>query len=86
MLLMPFSASTFCFISSTCAKIFPFEDFFHLGNKTKLLGARSGEYVGGWGMGIMPLFGQKLVNTQQGVGRLAGKLPIMKWAKALKES
>ena len=32
------------------------------------------------------VFGQKLLNTQHGVGRCACKSPILKWANALKES
>ena len=34
----------------------------------------------------MLLFDQKLLNTQSSVGRCAPKAPVMKWAKALKES
>ena len=34
----------------------------------------------------MLLFGQKLLNTQCGVGRCTYKSPILKWANALKES
>ena len=37
-------------------------------------------------MEVMPVFDQKLLNTQHGVGRYAGKSPIMKWANMLKES
>ena len=36
-------------------------------------------------MGVMPFFGQKLLNTVQ-VGRCAHKSPIMKWADVLKDS
>ena len=32
------------------------------------------------------VFGQKLLNTQHGVGRCAHKSPIMKWANVMKES
>ena len=32
------------------------------------------------------VFGQKLLNTQHGVGRCARKSPIMKWANMSKES
>ena len=39
---------------------------------------------GAWGQKIF--FGQKLLNTQHGLGRYAHKSPIMKWANALKES
>ena len=34
----------------------------------------------------MPFFGKKLLNAHRGVGRCALKSPVMKWAKALKES
>ena len=37
-------------------------------------------------MGGHALLDQKLLGTQHGVGRCACKLPIMKWANALKES
>ena len=37
-------------------------------------------------MEVMPIFGQKLLNTQRSVGRSTCKSAIMKWAKALKES
>ena len=37
-------------------------------------------------MGVMPFFGQKLLNTQCGVGRYSRKSPIMKWSNPLKES
>ena len=32
----------------------------------------------------MPFLGQKLLNTQSGVGRCACKSPIMKWASMVK--
>ena len=37
-------------------------------------------------MEVMLFFGQKLLNTEHGVGRCACKSPIMKWANTLKES
>ena len=37
-------------------------------------------------MGGHDIFGQKLLNTQHGIGRYTGKSPIIKWANALKES
>ena len=37
-------------------------------------------------MGDLAALGQKLLNTQGGVGRCAGKSHIVKWANALKES
>ena len=55
-----------------------------LGNKKKLLLGQDGVNREGGGMGIMPFFGQKLLNTQR-CGQLCSS-PIMKWANALKES
>ena len=53
-ILMPFCASAiFCFTSPTEQNISLWGPFFHPGNKTKLLGERSGE-EGGWGTGVMP--------------------------------
>ena len=54
LILMPLSASTvFLFYLFHIGKMVPFKDFFHLGKqKTKCLGARSGEW-GGWGIGVM---------------------------------
>ena len=43
----------FLFHPFRIGKTFPFEDFFHLGNKKKSFGVRLGEQ-GGWGMGVMP--------------------------------
>ena len=37
-------------------------------------------------MGVMPVFGEKLLNTQHGVGKCTCKSPIMKWANTLEES
>ena len=59
---MSFSASTiFCFTSSTLAKKFPFEDFFHSGKQKKShLGQDWVDQEGGvWDQ---VLFGQKLLN------------------------
>ena len=66
-MLMLFSAfAIFCFTSSTSAKHFPLRNFFIPGNKKK--DARSEIHcTGGWGMGVMPFFGQKLLNTQHTV-------------------
>ena len=49
------------------------------------LGARLGEYRE-WGHGDHAIFGQKLLNTQCGVGTCTPKSPIMTWANTLKES
>ena len=60
---MPFRASGIVlFHLFHMGKTFPFEDFLIQGNKKKLLGKKSGEW-GGWGTGVMPFFGQKLLNT-----------------------
>ena len=66
------------------SKTFPFEDHF-FSRKQK---SCSGEI---WGIKRVrrrgrAVFCQKLLNTQWGVGRCARKSPIMKWARALKES
>ena len=83
LILMLFSASAYFCFSSTLAKRFPFKDFFfHLGKQKKSLWARLGEW-GGWVTGVILGFGQKLLNTQQGMGGCTCKSPIMKWANAL---
>ena len=81
--LMPFSASAvFCFSSCTSAKCFPLRTFFIQGNKQKV----SWDEIG-WIVrvehGGHAVFGQKLLNTQCGVGRYACKSPIMRWANTL---
>ena len=64
-MLIPFSASSvFLFYLFNISKMFAFEDFFHVGKQKKnLLGVKSGE-EGGWGKAVMPVFDQKLLNTQ----------------------
>ena len=63
-------------------KMFPFEDFFHLGKQTK-------EVTWAWDQvnreGGEWCFSPKVLNTRHSVGRWTCKPPIMKWAKALKE-
>ena len=82
LILMPFNASAiFCFTSSTFARHFPLKTFFTWGNKTSCSGR---DWVK-WHRGNT-IFGQKLLNTQHGVGRCTGKSSIMKWANMLKES
>ena len=88
-ILVPFSASVMlCFTFSTSAKYFPLRTFFIQGNKRKQTKVAWGET--GWivrvGHGGHDSFGQKLLNTQHGVGRYAHKSQIMKWANALKKS
>ena len=79
LILMLFSASAILFHLFHIDKTFPFEDFFHPRKQKKLLRASLG-----WGMGFMPfIFGQKLLNTQRGVGRCTCKSPIVKWANVL---
>ena len=80
-LLMPFR---FLFHLFHIGKMFLFQDFFHPWKQTKksLSGWDQVNREGGtWGS---CLFGQKLLNTQRGVGNCAGRLPIMKWANASK--
>ena len=43
-------------------------------------------WIGRVGYGGHAILGQKLLNTQHGVGRCAPKSPIMRWANMLKES
>ena len=78
--LMSFSASAiFCFTSFTSAKCFPLRTF---------LSSRFGQdqmHKEG-GAQNMPVFGQKPLNTRRSVVRCTRKSPIMKWAKALRES
>ena len=77
---MPFSASAvFCFTSSTSAKCFPLRKFFIRGKQKKV---SQGEikWTGRMGHGDHAIFGQKLLNTQCGVGRYTCKSPIMQWA------
>ena len=64
--------------------MFPFEDFFHPGKQEKVVQDETGGTgrVGHVGHAVL---GQKLLNTQHGVGRCAHKSPIMKQANALKE-
>ena len=69
-------------------KTFSFEDSFHPGKQTnKQNGTRGRDWVNREGRERgHAVFGQKLLNTQCGVGRCAHKSPIMKWAVTLKES
>ena len=68
-ILMPFSASAvFCFTSSTSAKRSPLRTFFIQGSKIKSCSRqdRVSRESGARGHAV---FGQKLLNTQHGVGR-----------------
>ena len=78
---MPFWASAiFCFTSSTLAKCFLLRTF--SSQETKKVTRGETGWTGRVEGGGHAIFGQKLLNTQQGVGRCACKSPIMKWANA----
>ena len=62
-----------------------YEDFSHPGEQEKVAWSEMG-WIGRVGHRSHAIFGQKLLNTWCGVGRCAGKSPIMKWANMLKES
>ena len=82
LILMPFSASAiFCFTSSTSARLFPLRIFFIQGNKKSLWEIG---WTGRVGHGGCAGFGQKLLNTQRGMGRCSRRSPVVKWANALK--
>ena len=49
-------------------------------------GLFSSRWIRRVGQGFHAVFGQKLLNTQQGAGRCAGKSPIVKWTNVLTES
>ena len=72
LVLLPF----FCFTSSTLGKMFPFEDFFHLGKQQKSH-SKIG-WIGRVGHKGHAISGQKLLSTQGGVGRCTGKPPSWK--------
>ena len=75
---MPFSASVvFGFTSSTSAKHFPLRIFFHVEKQQKVAWGEIGK-IESVRHGGPAIFGQKVLNTQSGVGRYAGKSPIMK--------
>ena len=84
-ILMSLHASArFCFTSSTLAKHF-FEDFFHPRTQKESIWGWDQVHREGGAQGHA-MFGQKLLNTQPGVGRCACESSIVKWANALKES
>ena len=86
LILMLFSASAiFCFSSSTSAKHVPLRPFFIQGNKKEVAWGKI-RWIWRVGHEGHTVFGQKLLNTQCGVGRCARKSPIMKWANTWKES
>ena len=71
-------SAIFCFTFSTLSKCFPVRTLFIWGKKKRCSVA---DQVG---HGDHPVFGQKLLNVQHGVGRSDHKSPNMKWANALK--
>ena len=73
----------FCFASSTLEKCFPLRTFFIPGKQKVTQGEIL--WIGSVGHKGHAVLGQKLMNTQRGVGRCARKSPITKWANALKE-
>ena len=87
LILISFSVSAFfvcLFHIFHVGKTFPFEDFFHPGNKNVVWGEiRWIRRVRHRGHAV---FGQKLLSTQRGVGRCTCKSPTMQWANVLKES
>ena len=66
-------------------KMFPFEDFFHLGKQKKVTQGKIW-WIGRLGRGEHAIFCQKLLNTQRGMSRCTSKSSIMKGANVLKES
>ena len=71
LILMPFSAfATFCFTSFMSAKHFPSCTFLIQGNKwtKEVIGGERG-WIGRVGYGGHAILGQKLLNTQCGMGR-----------------
>ena len=75
-----FSASVFCFTSSTWAKGFHLRTFFMQGEKS---GLGQDQGIGRVEHRGHAVFGQKLLSIQCSVGRCAHILPIMRWANAL---
>ena len=93
LILMPFSASDIFFVLPLPCwqNVSPRAFFFHLGKQKKKTHKNPkvtrGEigWIGRVGNRGHTGFGQKLLNTQYGVGMWAYKSPIMKWANSLKE-
>ena len=83
LILMPFKYfCCFLFHLFHIGKTFPFEDFFHPRKHKKITWSKIG-WIGRVGQRSHTIFGQKLLNTQCGVGRRARKSCIMKCANAL---
>ena len=84
---MPISASViFDFTSSTSAKHSPLKTFFIQGNKQKKSRLGRDQVNREGGAQGHAIFGQKLLNTQLGVGRCTHKSPVVKWVNVLNES
>ena len=82
-ILMPFSTSAlFCFTSPTLAKCFPLRTF--LSRETQKSHWAEFKRIRRVGHGGHDVFGQKVLNTQHGVGRCTPKSSIMKWVTVLK--
>ena len=84
---MPFSASAVFFFLHRfhIGKTFPFEES-SSSETNKKSGSGQDQVKRGVGHRGQAVLGQKLLNTQHGVGRCAYKSPIIKWANMLKES
>ena len=86
-ILMPFSASAiFCSTYSTLAKRFSLSTFSYGETTTKKVTWGEIGWIGSVGHGVHVIFGQKLMNTQCGVGKCACKSPTIKWANVLEKS
>ena len=84
LILMPFCASAVfvcCFTSSALPKHLPLRTFSY--GETKKVTQGNIRWIGRVGHRVQAIFGQKLLNTQHGVGSCTHKSPIMKWANML---
>ena len=68
------------FTSYTLAKSFPLRTLLSSKETKKKVAQGKIGWIRKVGYGVHAMFGQKLLTTQYGVGRCAGKSPIMKWA------
>ena len=65
---------------------FPYQQSVSLWGKLKEVTQGKIKWIGRVGHGSHAMFGQKLLNTQHGMGRCAHISPIMKWVNTFKES
>ena len=87
LILMPFGASAFFFVPPLPHwQNVSLWGLFHPGKQKEKVTWGESVWIGRVGHRGHAVFGQKLLNTQCGVGRCARKSPIMKWANTLKES